>query len=318
MFSDDLVLHVTNKAKLYAVQHGKDNLNILEDEIRTFISFLLLSGYCKVPCHIKIFIGQMHLTHTMKQSHMQWTEKDFERYYQTIWLTTHRLQKIDTTNYEYYLKSWISISNSMVHLSITTLMKALSLTMENTAQNNLLEESPLGLGLNFGASPHLKDISILWSIYWFDKYWSGSGCRCCDGLIERCEVKAGSTVAFGNLFTSLPLLDEQTELGIGALGTLRKNRFHGAPVTNKTTLAKKPRGCYGFATDGKKLVMSWLDNRVVTCAANYITSQRSSTMVKVSQETSWCTNARTFWGLQQANGWYWSVQSVCVHIPYFL
>ena len=71
MFSDDLVLHVTNKAKLYAVQHGKDNLNILEDEIRTFIVFLLLLGYCKVPCHIKIFIGQMHLTHTMKQSHMQ-------------------------------------------------------------------------------------------------------------------------------------------------------------------------------------------------------------------------------------------------------
>ena len=71
MFSDDLVLHVTNKAKLYAVQHGKGNLNILEDEIRTFISFLLLSGYCKVPYHIKIFIGQMHLTHTMKQSHMQ-------------------------------------------------------------------------------------------------------------------------------------------------------------------------------------------------------------------------------------------------------
>ena len=71
MFSDDLVLHVTNQTNLYAVQHGKGNLNILEDEIRTFISFLLLSGYCKVPYHIKIFIGQMHLTHTMKQSHTQ-------------------------------------------------------------------------------------------------------------------------------------------------------------------------------------------------------------------------------------------------------
>ena len=33
--------------------------------------------------------------------------------------------------------------------------------MENTAQNNLLEESSLGLGLNFGASPHLKDISFM-------------------------------------------------------------------------------------------------------------------------------------------------------------
>ena len=49
----------------------------------------------------------------------------------------------------------------MVHLSITALTKVLSLTMENTVQKNLLEESPLGLGLNFGASPHLKDISFM-------------------------------------------------------------------------------------------------------------------------------------------------------------
>ena len=40
------------------------------------------------------------------------------------------------------------------------------------------------------------------------------------GLIEKFEVKAGSTTTFGNLFSSLPLFDELTELGIGALGTL--------------------------------------------------------------------------------------------------
>ena len=64
-------------------------------------------------------------------------------------------------------------------------------------------------------------------------------------LIGKCEVKAGSTVTFDHLFTSLPLLDELTELGIGALGTPRQNRFH-APVGNKTTLPKKPRGSYDF------------------------------------------------------------------------
>ena len=69
MFSDDLVLHLTNQTNLYAVRHGKGNLNILEDEIRTFIAILLLSGYCKF--HIEIFLGQMHLTHTTKQSQVQ-------------------------------------------------------------------------------------------------------------------------------------------------------------------------------------------------------------------------------------------------------
>ena len=77
------------------------------------------------------------------------------------------------------------------------------------------------------------------------------------GLIEKCEVKAGSSVTFDNLITSFPLLDELTELGIGALGTLQQNRFHGVPVANKTTLAKKPRGSFDFATDGKNLVSTY-------------------------------------------------------------
>ena len=76
------------------------------------------------------------------------------------------------------------------------------------------------------------------------------------GLKEKYEVKAGSTVTFPNLFTSLLLLDELTELGIGVRGTLQQNRFHGAPVASNTTVTKKPRGSYDFATDGKNLVVS--------------------------------------------------------------
>ena len=76
------------------------------------------------------------------------------------------------------------------------------------------------------------------------------------GLIEKCEVKAGSTVTFENLFTSLLLLDELTELEIGALGTVRQKHFHGVPVTNKITLANKPKGSYNFAPNGKNLVVS--------------------------------------------------------------
>ena len=84
------------------------------------------------------------------------------------------------------------------------------------------------------------------------------------GVIEKCDVKAGSTVTFNNLITSLPLLDELTELEIGTLGTLQQNRFHDAPVANKTTPAKKPRVSFDFDTDGKNLVVSWLDNEVST------------------------------------------------------
>ena len=127
-------------------------------------------------------------------------------------------------------------------------MKSLSFTIENTAQNNLLEESPLGLGLNFGASHHLKDIPFMQNL--------SQGADVVLGLIEKYEVKAGSTVTFDNLFTSLPLLDELTELEIDAFGTLQQKHFNDASVANKTTQAKKPRGSYYFATNGKNLVVS--------------------------------------------------------------
>ena len=114
----------------------------------------------------------------------------------------------------------------------------------------------------------------------------GKGADVVLGLIEKCKVKAGSSVTFDNLFTSLPLLDKLTELGISSLTTLRQKRFHGAPVANKITLAKKPRGSYDFATDGKNFVVPWLDNKVATCATNYATcnpvtaAQRWSKSVK--------------------------------------
>ena len=61
-----------------------------------------------------------------------------------------------------------------------------------------------------------------------DSDWSdtglGQGADVVLGLIEKCKVKAGSTVTFDNLFTSLPLLDELTELG-----TDWTYRLHGAP-----------------------------------------------------------------------------------------
>ena len=106
---------------------------------------------------------------------------------------------------------------------------------------------------------------------------SGSECRCCVGFDWKYEVKAGSTVILDSLFNSLLLLDEMTEFGIGALGTLWQKRFRGTPVANKTTVAKKPTRFYNFATESKNLVVSCLDYIVNTCATNYVTCNPVST-----------------------------------------
>ena len=69
MFFDGLVLHVTNQSNLYAVQHGKGNLNNLENEIRNFIVVLLLPEYCKVQ-YRDLYWADAPDTQ-FKQSHVQ-------------------------------------------------------------------------------------------------------------------------------------------------------------------------------------------------------------------------------------------------------
>ena len=87
----------------------------------------------------------------------------------------------------------------MVHLPTTASMKALSLIIKNTAQKNLLEESPLGFALNFGASSkgYLLHAETYCGV---DIDLPDTGLdRDADvvlGLIEKSEVKTGSTVTF--------------------------------------------------------------------------------------------------------------------------
>ena len=202
----------------------------------------LLQFYCCqgiAKFHMEIFIGQMHLTHTVKQSHVQCAETDFKRYCQTfIWRDTITFILYQRKADQVWVKLWCIISS----------------------KEYLLHAEPY-----CRVDTDLQDTGF------------GQGADVVLGLIEKCEVKAGSTVSFDNLFTSLPQLDDLHELGVGALGTLRLNRFHGATAANKTTLAKKLRGSHDFATYVKNLVLSWLDNKVVACTTNYITCDPVST-----------------------------------------
>ena len=68
--------------------------------------------------------------------------------------------------------------------------------MENTKQNNWLEESPLGLGLNFAMSPLSEGYLVHEEPYCgvdtdLPDTGLSQGANVVLGLIEKCEVKAG-------------------------------------------------------------------------------------------------------------------------------
>ena len=321
MFSDDLVLHVTNQTNLYAVQYGKGNLNTLEGEIRIFIAVFLLSGYCKVSYWngywadapdtyneaVSCVISRNRFREILSNLHLpDYTQITEDRYCKV---------RVIFEKLNYSFKQYGSFVNHSVDKSIIPYYG-------KNSTKQFIRGNPIRFGFKLLVSPLSEGYLLHKEPYCgvdtdLPDAGLSQGANVVLGLNEKCEVKAGSTVTFDNLFTSLPLLDELTELGIGTLCTLRQNHFHVAPVANKTTLAKKPRGPYNFATNGKNLVVSWLNNKVVTCATNYvncnpvITAQRWSKSVKKPVDVPM---PEPFENYNKQIGWCWSVRSVCVHI----
>lgn len=70
----------------------------------------------------------------------------------------------------------------------------------------------------------------------------GQGPNVVMNLAQKAGVQRGSMIYFDNLFTSFPLLQELSSLGIGGTGTLRKNRLYHVPLPDAATVEKMERG----------------------------------------------------------------------------
>ena len=182
------------------MEHGKGNFNILEEEIRTFIALLLLSGYCKVP-YQDLYWADTPDTHNKAASYL---------------MSRNRFRKVLPN---FHLADGTQITEN-IYCRVRILFEKLILNFKQYGSfvNRSVDERVIPCcRVEF----HLPDTGL------------GQGADVVLGFVEKCEVKAGSAVTFDNLFTSLPLSDELAERGIGTLGTLPHSRFHGTPVANK-------------------------------------------------------------------------------------
>ena len=127
--------------------------------------------------------------------------------------------------------------------------------------SSLLEESLYDLGLNFGVLC-LPDGYLL------------HGEPCCGkdtdfpetaleqvsdvllDVIEKCDLTKGSTVAMENLFTTLPLLDKLTDMGMYGVSTIRENQLEGAPLKKKAGLQKETRTTFDYTSERNHLLVS--------------------------------------------------------------
>ena len=87
-------------------------------------------------------------------------------------------------------------------------------------------------------------------------------------LVKKSDLREGCQVFFDNLFTSFPLLDELSRLGIAGTGTVRQNRLNRVPLPKKKTAAALERGEVKSVYQQDRICTLWKDSKPVYVASN--------------------------------------------------
>ena len=105
----------------------------------------------------------------------------------------------------------------------------------------------------------------------------GQGPNVVISLLEKASVQHGSEIFFDNLFTSFPLLEKLSSIGIGGTGTVRQNRLHRVPLPSAKAVDKMERGYSKSVYKMDQVCAVWRDNKAVYAASNIHNVSSSNT-----------------------------------------
>ena len=107
------------------------------------------------------------------------------------------------------------------------------------------------------------------------KTLGGQGPNVVLDLVKKSNLVQGSVVYMDNLFTSVPLLDALSSIGIGGTGTVRQNRLHQIPLKNKKQMEHKAiqRGFSEAVYCEDQIVVAWRDNKPVYVNSNVTSAE---------------------------------------------
>ena len=232
IYSGDLLDIITTQTDIDANQHMALNPPATSEEIKVVTSILLLSGYCWVP-YRELYWSMSPDTHNESVSKIisrnsfpeifsnlhtrDNTDIDDDRYYK-VW----PLFDILNTNFKRFVSAnTFSVDESMIPY------------YGRHGAKQFIRGKPIRLGLNFGVYTcqmgafFMRNHTV--ERYRFARNRIRARFWCC--LWHDWEMWSdGSTVAMGNFFATLPLLDKLTDMGMYRVGTTWGNRLQGAPL----------------------------------------------------------------------------------------
>ncbi|KFM60345.1 PiggyBac transposable element-derived protein 2, partial [Stegodyphus mimosarum] len=289
----DMIVEETNR---YAHEmKNKLNYNVTKDEIKTFIGFLILSGY-----------------HTLPSERDYWAEADD--------LGVTIVKNAMTRNFYLELKRLLHFQDNKLHqynkndksFKIRPLLEMLSKNFQKWGifhENLSVDEMIVRYYGHHTLKQFIKSKPIrfgykLWALCGNDGYcynfalYCGKetntsesdklplGTKVVLNLLSIVEDPKSHRVYFDNFFTSHALLKKLKELKFRASGTIRENRTEKCPIMDDKKMSKKERGFYDskFDTTNEILVVKWKDNKCVSLATNFDTIMPLSSVQRWSVE----------------------------------
>ena len=204
IYSDDLLDIITTKTNLYANQHKGLNPPATSEDIKVVISILLLSGYCRVP-YRELYWSAWPDTHIKLVSKAK-SRNRFREIFSNL-----RIRDNTDINDDYYYK--VRPLFRILNTSFERFTSANNFSVDGSmipyygrhGTKQFIREKPIRFGFNLwclcssdgyllyvepycGKGTSLSETSI----------WQGSDVVL--GMIEKCDLTKGSTVAMDNFF----------------------------------------------------------------------------------------------------------------------
>ncbi|XP_060801114.1 piggyBac transposable element-derived protein 3-like [Amyelois transitella] len=280
MFDNEIISMIIQNSKLYSAQKNKHDFDITEEQLKTFLGILLLTGY-----------------HTLPRERLYWSlDEDCNVPIVSKAMTRNRFLEIK--KFLHFCDNEVAAETSDKMFKIRPLGDIL---MKKYMQwgifhtNLSIDESMIKY---FGRHPSKQFIRGKpvrfgyknWMVssadgycYAFDIYCGKSpstnivnneplGSRVVKTLLNKLGADPKDHIVFfDNFFTSFGLLRELRETGYRATGTVREGRTGKCPLIPIKEMKKKNRAEYDyrFDTTNKILFVRWLDNSVCTMGTNY-------------------------------------------------
>ena len=273
-FSQELVEHIVTESKSYAQQKGLSVDEITAENIKVFVGILLLSGYNRLPNTRMYWEEKPDVHNAFVSQHMR--RDTFLHIMRTLHFRDNNLN--DGTDRFYKVRPLFDHLNRVFKgHSIPSKCFSVDESIVPYYGSHPMKQFIRGKPLRFGYKLWIMALSCGYILHCepycgkdtkIEDRGLGQGSNVVLDLLEKCNLPQGSQVFFDNLFTSVPLLGELSERGIGGTGTLRENRFAGAPLSSKKVMDKKSRGDSEEVFCEDLSCVRWKDNKPVAVLSN--------------------------------------------------